>query len=58
VLFLASFAVFEGAFEAPANTAWARKIVDGLRSPEETNRNILKQYGILKMYNLQKAEYD
>jgi peroxiredoxin len=41
-----------------ANNAFAQKI--GVTFPllSDMNRKVLKQYGILKMYNVQKEEYD
>jgi hypothetical protein len=46
--------MFQGAFEASAQTAWLERSW----AASAINRNLLKQGGILKMYNLQKAEYD
>lgn len=41
-----------------ANNAFAEKI--GVTFPllSDMNRKVLKQYGILKMYNVEKEEYD
>jgi len=41
-----------------ANNAFAEKI--GVKFPllSDMNRKVLKQYGILKMYDVQKEEYD
>jgi peroxiredoxin len=41
-----------------ANNAFAQKI--GVTFPllSDMNRKVLKQYGVLKMYNVQKEEYD
>src|SRR5260370_9856199 len=55
-----SDSVFFGtSIDSPAdNNAFAQKI--GVTFPllSDMNRKVLKQYGILKMYNVQKEEYD
>jgi hypothetical protein len=38
----------------PAGATCVRTTVQSFHSTGKTNRNILRQYGILKMYNLQK----
>src|SRR5260221_9181391 len=51
--------VFGISIDSPAgNNAFAQKI--GVTFPllSDMNRKVLKQYGILKMYNVQKEEYD
>ena len=51
--------VFGISIDSPAaNNAFAQKI--GVTFPllSDMNRKVLKEYGILKMYNVQKEEYD
>ncbi len=51
--------VFGISIDSPAaNNAFAEKI--GVTFPllSDMNRKVLKQYGILKMYNVEKEEYD
>ena len=51
--------VFGISIDSPAaNNAFADKI--GVTFPllSDMNRKVLKEYGILKMYNVQKEEYD